>query len=115
MPIDEWAATLDDPVSDSVTGPSALRGATSLYVDGGIIQTRTAKHQVSGAVDVLMEPWFRDGNPPALEPARLTRLYFLMLYYPTTFGVGPLLSGLGEHLAVEVFTCARYLYLRGDD
>ncbi len=115
IPIDEWAATLDDPVSDAVTGPSALRGGTLLYVDGGIIQTRAAKHQRIGAVDTLMEPWYRDGNPPMLEPAKATRLYFLMLHYPTTFGAGPMLVALGQHLTVELFTVARYLYLRGDD
>jgi hypothetical protein len=115
VPIDEWSATLDDPVSDPVTGPSALRGATALYIDGGIIQTRTSKHQLIAGVDILMEPWYRDGSPPLLEPAKTTRLYFLMMYYPVTFGTRPLVAALGQHLTAEVFTCARYLYLRGDD
>jgi hypothetical protein len=109
IPVDEWSCAVDDPVSDATTGNSALRGSTVLDVDGGVLKIRTAKLQSA----ILAENWTRDGRPPTLEPALLTRIYALQMYYPTTWGTGPMLLAHGGHLVASVYAHNRYSALRG--
>jgi hypothetical protein len=116
MPVDEWAVTLDDPLSNVSIGSSALRGGTMLDLDGGVLVNRTLKYQAgAGGAWHPAEAWNRDGAPPTLEPDRQTRLYFLMMHYPSTFGTGPFVSTLGMQIGVNVYAHAVYEALRGDD
>jgi len=115
IPVDEWSVILDDPISFPTTGASALRGNTVLDLDGGILRNRTLKHVLTSGVLYPAEAWYRGGSPPQLEPGRQTRFYFLMGHYPTTFGTGPLLCTLGQHLAVSIYAHHSYNTLRGAD
>ena len=115
IPVDEWSVELDDPVSDSVSGASALRGGNVLEVDGGVLADRTQKYIKSGANLYIAERWGRGGPPPMLDPGTNSRLYFLIMHYPTTFGTPPLVAPLGCHLAFEMYGQDLYLSLRGND
>lgn len=109
MPIDELSCVADDPVSDPVTGTSALRGGSAMDIDGGILKIRAVKLQST----VLTENWPREGRPPSLEPGLLTRIYALQMYYPTAWGTGPMLCAHGKHMAVTLYAHSRYSTLRG--
>jgi hypothetical protein len=117
IPIDEYALTLDDPISNSATGSSALRGNTALEVDGGIIKNRTMKMLKSGASYYPLETWTRGGAAPGIEPLRQTRLYFLMMHFPAggTWGTGPMIATLGMHLDFTLYAVPCYQALRGSD
>jgi len=114
IPVDEWSATLDDPISDSTNGNSALRGGTGLDLDGGLVDYRLVKFINAGATPVLAENWILDGRPLRLEPATQYRLYFLLAHYPTTWGQPPLDGALGMHLTAQVYGASRFLALRGN-
>jgi hypothetical protein len=109
IPIDEWSCLVDDPVTDATTGNSALRGLCTLDIDGGILKARTARSYGG----VLAEEWIRDGPLPRLEPGLLTRIYALPVYYPTNWGVGPMLMAHGQHIVAQVYAHNRYSALRG--
>jgi len=115
MPIDEWACTIEDPLSNLDTGSSALRGLTAIDLDGGILRGRTLKYVIAGSTFYPAETWNRDGRPPTVEPAKQTRIYFLMMHYPVDWGVGPMMAPAAMHLAVRVYTHDLYNTLRGND
>lgn len=117
IPVDEWSATLDDPISNSTTGSSALRGNNCLEVDGGLIKNRTLKMLRSGSSYYPLETWTRGGSAPAIEPLRQTRLYFLMMHFPAggTWGTGPMIATLGQQLDFTLYAVPTYQALRGGD
>lgn len=118
LPVDEGSLAIDDPVTDTVNGGSALRGGTTIDIDPGVLAHRVLKYNYDGTNHIPAEPWALLNKP--IEFANLgvkTRLYFLMLHYADggTWGVEPLVANLGCHLAVEMFGHQRYLALRGSD
>jgi hypothetical protein len=115
-PIDEWSGGLDDPLTDIVNGSSALRGATSIDFDNGILARRAQKFLVQSDEDLIPgENWNYTGSLPSIEPSRQTRVYVLQLRYDTDWGVEPLIAEPGMHMTAEVFTHPGYILLRGDD
>jgi hypothetical protein len=117
MPIHEGGGIgLDDPVSDTASGSSALRGGCILDVDGGVLANRTMKSIVVGGNLIPVEGWFRYNRLPDLKNIGVkTRLYFLMLHYAVDWESAPLVASLGNHLACQVYAHARYSMLRGAD
>lgn len=113
IPSDEWACELNDPISDSLTGNSALRGNSLLDLDGGVITDRTIKQMINSGNVLLAETWSRSGDRPRIQPATQTRIYFLFMHYPTGWGTPPLIGTLGMHTAFELFAHNCYLFLRG--
>jgi len=113
IPIDEWHVELDDPVTNSDYGTSALRGNKVLEIDGGILKDRTITRYNTGDALVPLETWSRRGAPPELEPQQETRLCFLVLSYKSDWGAQPLLvHHLG--LGIEAYAVPRYAALIGD-
>jgi hypothetical protein len=117
MPVDEWAMVLDDPISDNNTGSSALRGNRRLDLDSGVLGHRASLNLKSGTSYLSGENWFYGGRPFAVEPAQLTRIYFLMGHYHANLGWGnePIMSTIAQALVVEVRAQALYLSMRGAD
>jgi len=121
MPCDEWIADLDDPLTDTTTGASALRGYSMLDVDSGIVADRTIKQVLDYPASLTAPPiyfaetWNRRGAPMRLPVGRESRLFFLAERYLTNYTDGELWGLTGEGLAVEVFLQPIYYYLRGDD
>jgi hypothetical protein len=115
IPIDEWFMELRDPISDVTSGGSALRGDTTLDVDGGVIGDRALKYIGPGASGILYpaEYWLRSGENLQLRPQTKSRIFFLMAHYPTTFGTGPLIGSLGMQLFVSIYPRNRY-HMIGD-
>jgi hypothetical protein len=113
MPCDEWIAAFKDPLQNTSLGSSALKSFTYLDIDGGVLVDRILKYRIIGTNNIPGEEWLLEGRPPKLRWTDKTQLYFMMLHYPTTWGVGPLLSPLGMHLGVELYVVNRYLVLRG--
>jgi hypothetical protein len=114
IPIDEWAMELRDPISDTTTGASALRGNTLLDIDSGLLLHRVLKQIIVGTSAYPAENWNRYGDSPKLEPNTAYRLYFLMMHYPTAWGTGPMIGSLGMALHVSLYGNSRYGILRGD-
>ncbi len=113
IPIDEWHIELDDPVTNSDYGTSALRGDKVLEIDGGILKDRTITRHNTGDALVPLETWSRRGAPPELEPQQETRLCFLILSYNSAWGTPPLyVHNLG--LGIEAYVVPRYAALIGD-
>jgi len=113
IPIDEWHIELDDPVTNSDYGTSALRGDKVLEIDGGILKDRTITCHNTGDALVPLETWSRRGAPPELEPQQETRLCFLILSYNSAWGTPPLyVHNLG--LGIEAYVVPRYAALIGD-
>jgi len=113
IPIDEWHIELDDPVTNSDYGTSALRGNKILEIDGGILKDRTITRYNTGDALVPLETWSRRGAPPELEPQQETRLCFLLLSYNSAWGTPPLyVHNLG--LGIEAYVVPRYAALIGD-
>ncbi len=113
IPIDEWHIELDDPVTNSDYGTSALRGDKVLEIDGGILKDRTITRYNTGDALVPLETWSRRGAPPELEPKQETRLCFLILSYNSAWGTPPLyVHNLG--LGIEAYVVPRYAALIGD-
>jgi len=73
IPIDEWHIELDDPVTNSDYGTSALRGDKVLEIDGGILKDRTITRYNTGDALVPLETWSRRGAPPGYAPAVCTQ------------------------------------------
>ena len=57
IPIDEWAMELRDPISDTTTGASALRGDTLLDADSGLLGHRILKQIIISSVAYPAETW----------------------------------------------------------
>jgi hypothetical protein len=115
-PIDEWSGGLNDPLTDVDDGPSAMRGATALDFDNGVLARRAQKYIVQTDGDLIMaENWEYTGSLPSIEPNRQTRIYVLQLRYDTDWAVAPLIAETGMHMTVEVFVQPGYILLRGDD
>jgi len=113
IPIDEWHIELDDPVTNSDYGTSALRGDKVLEIDSGILKDRTITRYNTGDALVPLETWSRRGAPPELEPQQETRLCFLILSYSSAWGTPPLyVHNLG--LGIEAYVVPRYAALIGD-
>lgn len=117
LPVDEWSAVLDDPVTDIETGSSALRGLTLLDDDAGLIEDRTVKSLLSAAGGTIWpaETWSRHGLPLRLDPTKTHRIYFLMCHYPAAqdWGDPPLCARPGMMLMASVFTQNVYYDVRG--
>lgn len=114
IPVDEWAVTLDDPLTTPTIGSSALRGSCVLDLDGGILQKRAIKYVRIGTIQYPAETWLQGGQAPYLNPATRYRLYFLMGHYTGgTFGISALAANPGMHLAVSVYQHDSFLSLRG--
>jgi hypothetical protein len=117
LPVDEWSAVLDDPVTDIETGSSALRGLTLLDDDAGLIEDRTVKSLLSAAGGTIWpaETWSRHGLPLRLDPTKTHRIYFLMCAYPQAqdWGDPPLCARPGMMLMVSLFTHNVYYDVRG--
>jgi len=115
-PIDEWSGGLNDPLTNTDDGPSALRGATAIDFDNGVLARRAQKYLVQTDGDLIpAENWEYTGSLPSIEPVRQTRIYVLQLRYDVDWGVAPLIAEPGMHLVAEVFTHPGYVLLRGDD
>ncbi|MCK4816115.1 hypothetical protein KA005_10105, partial [bacterium] len=116
-PINEWSGGLNDPLTDTDDGPSALRGATLIDFDNGVLARRAQKFLVQQPANVLIlgENWEYTGSLPSIEPNRQTRIYVLQLRYDTSWAVAPLIAEPGMHMTAEVFTHPGYILLRGDD
>jgi len=113
IPIDEWHIELDDPVTNSDYGTSALRGDKVLEIDSGILKDRTITRHNTGDALVPLETWSRRGAPPELEPQQETRLCFFILSYNSAWGTPPLyVHNLG--LGIEAYVVPRYAALIGD-
>ena len=116
LPVDEGVVGIDDPVSDTTSGASALRGGSVLDLDAGVIADRNLKYKFIGGDLIPAEEWARMNRPIPFENLGAdTRLYFVMLHYPTTWGAEPLVATLGQHLAVEIYGHQRYSIMRGSD
>lgn len=113
--VDELSIDYEDPVSDSVSGGSALRGDTGLEDDSGVIADRTFKFINATSAPVLAETWTRGGKPPMFEPATHYRVYFKQAHFPAggTWGTGPLIASYGMHLTFEMYAHNIYYALRG--
>ncbi len=115
-PIGEWAGGLVDPLSDTATGSSALRGNNAIDFDNNVLQRRAQKYLVQSDGDVIpAENWHYSGSLPSIEPGRQTRIYVLQLQYDTDWGVAPLRATPGMHFKAEIFAHAGYVMLRGDN
>lgn len=110
IPIDEWFAELRDPISDVTYGGSALRGDTTLDLDGGVLSDRCIKYLGPGTGTALIpaEYWPRSGENFQHRPGTRMYLYALYAHYPTTFGVGPLIAPLGMGLLHKLYEVERY-------
>lgn len=116
IPIREGQCGVDDPVSSLTYGPSALRGSTALDLDAGVIDWRAQRYTLQGSTLVPSVEWTIMNQPPKFERlATKTRVYFLMLHYPTTWFSGPLIAEFGMHLSCELYGHYRYGILRGSD
>ncbi len=115
IPIDEWFFELRDPISDVTSGGSALRGDTTMDVDGGVISDRSLKQIGPGALNTLYpaEYWLRSGENLQLRPQTRHKIFFVMAHYPTTFGTGPLIGSLGMQVFASVYPRNRY-HMIGD-
>lgn len=113
MPISEMAQELRDPVSDTTYGASALRGNCQLDDDAGVLLNRCVKMNSVGGVFQVAETWIRNGDFFKAEPNVTTRIYFLILHYPTTWGVGPFVASVGSGLRVSLYGHSTYQSLRG--
>jgi hypothetical protein len=115
-PIDEWVGGLNDPLTNITNGPSALRGATALDFDNGVLARRAQKYLVQSDGDLInAENWEYTGSLPSIEPNRQTRIYVLQLRYDADWAVAPLIAETGMHMTAEVFVQPGYILLRGDD
>ena len=117
LPVKKWAVELDDPLGDTVSGSTALRGDNCIDIDAGLIADRTGKMINALANPVPVETWTRGGPPPQLNPETQIKLYFVNMHYPAggTWGTGPLIATLGMHLTAEVWAHNQYYSLRGNN
>lgn len=113
LPVDLWYCQLEDPKTNISLGSSALRGNSVLDLDGGVMVWRCTKFvKVSGNL-IPAENWLAKGRAINVEPATKTRIYFMMMQFPATWGTGPMLMTTGMMLAVKLYEKNRYSVLRG--
>jgi len=118
FPVSEGAVGVDDPVTDTATGSSALRGCNVLDIDAGMIADRNQKYMVVGSTLVPAQEWGRFNRPIEFKNRAVrTKLYFLMLHFAegNSWNTEPLIATPGCHLACEIFMSYRYATLRGAD
>ena len=118
LPVSEGAVGVDDPVTDTATGSSALRGGNVIDIDAGMVADRNQKYMVVGSTLVPAQEWGRFNRPIEFKNRAVrTRLYFLMLHFAAgnSWNTEPLIATPGCHLACEVFMSYRYATLRGAD
>ena len=116
MPINEWSGGLDDPKTETSAGPSALRGATSVDFDNGIVARRAQKHLVQADRTLIpAENWEYTGSLPRREPARKTRVYALQLRFDDDWATAPMIAEIGMHMTIQLFVEPGYIFLRGDE
>lgn len=113
LPVDEWFFMADDPVKDTTSGSSALRGNSILDADFDVLANRTLKYLKDGSNWIPSEIWHRTSAVSRILPGTGYRFFCLIEHYPTTFGTAPLVVSSGAHLAVEVYAVNSYLSLRG--
>jgi hypothetical protein len=113
IPVDEFALDLRDPISDTTNGTSALRGASILHIDGGIMANRTVKMNVLSNVNYPAETWIRGGDISKLEPNTRYKIYFLSANYPANWGVGPLVSSPTNGTEITIYGHSTFQALRG--
>ena len=116
FPVDEGSVGIDHNADGDTAGSGALRGANVLDVDSGVIDWRAQKYIKVGSNLIPAETWVIMQEPPKFEKlATTTRIYFLMLHYPSggAFGTGPLIASFGCQISVEFFAHYRYGLLRG--
>lgn len=115
IPIDEGQVGADDRVSDLDYGPSALRGATALDIDAGLIDWRAQKYVVDSNGDLKnSELWILMQKPLELQHKEKTRLYFALEYYPTEWDLPPLAGTPGMHVSAEIYAHKQFTVMRGD-
>jgi hypothetical protein len=117
LPVDEWWGEYEDPVTNSDSGSSALRGEKILIDDGGLVEDRAGMFKIDGSEEWFTELWERHGKPPSFVPlyGDTYRLHFIFAYYNATWGGDPMLSTPGMGVFLEWESRNQYLYLRGDD
>ena len=118
LPVSEGAVGVDDPVTDTATGSSALRGGNVIDIDAGMVADRNQKYMVVGSALVPAQEWGRFNRPIEFKNRAVrTRLYFLMLHFAegNSWNTEPLIATPGCHLACEIFMSYRYATLRGAD
>jgi hypothetical protein len=115
IPTDEWTVGLEDPLSDSVNGSSALRGGNVLDMDGGVIRNRTVKYIVEGTKKYLASNWLREGKPMTVEPETEVYIYSLALHFPSggIWGTAPFIGSSPCHYVVELYAHFLYYELQG--
>jgi hypothetical protein len=117
FPIREGSVGVDDPVTDTSVGSSALRGGSVMDIDAGLIADR---NQVSIYDGTNLLPvggeWGRFNRPIEFKNVGVRhKLYFMMLHYAVgnDWNTEPLIASIGCHLACEVFMSYGYALLRG--
>lgn len=115
LPVDEGSVGADDAALDTTNGNGALRANTLLDIDAGVIADRTVKQVVDGSGNIKpVAIWARMNEPIRFENlATKTRVYMLLLGYPTVWGVDPMVASPGMAVEVEVFSHNRFALLRG--
>ena len=113
LPTDEFALDYHDPLSDTTSGGSALRGDSLLEADAGIMTYRIIKKIISGGNEIPIETWLGSGDMHKLEPNKQYRFYFVIMNYPTAWGDGYLVGCKGLALAVKLYAANGYSVLRG--
>lgn len=116
FPVDEGSVGPDHNADGDTAGSGALRGANVLDIDAGVIDWRALKYIKVGSNLIPAETWVVMQEPPKFEKfATTTRIYFLLLHYPSggAFGTGPLIASFGCSISVEIYAHYRYGLLRG--
>lgn len=116
MPIDEWAGSIVDPVRTDPGGDKTaqLESTRQLDVDGGILRKRVTISGPSGYTRG-MDGWELRARWPELPPDKQMRIYFMLMKWPSTFGVGPQSFRPGMRLRASVYCHERWHGLRGAD
>ena len=116
FPVGEGSVGIDDPVTDTTKGSSALRGGNVMDLDAGMIADRNQKYIIQSGELVTAQEWRRFNRPIEFKNlATRTRLYFLMLHYAEGNGwnTEPLIATFGCHLSCEIFMSYQFATLRG--
>ncbi len=116
FPIAAGSTGIDDPVTDTAKGSSALRGLNVMDIDAGLIADRNQKYMVVGSNLVNAQEWGRFNRPIEFKHrAARTKLYFLLLHYAAgnSWNTEPLIATPGCHLACEIFMSYGFATLRG--
>lgn len=116
FPVHEGSVGPDHNADGDTAGSGGLRGANVLDIDSGVIDWRCLKYIKVGANLIPAENWVVMQEPPKFEKlATKTRIYFLLLHYPSggAFGTGPLIASFGCGISVEIYAHYRFGLLRG--